>query len=68
MFKDINGQEVKIGDILEPVEGLKVRVVSEGYSASVGENVLYGQQVENNDAFAILTASNIAAQFKKVEE
>ena len=66
MFKDMEGNEIKIGDVLEPVEGRRVRVISEGYSDGVGETVLYGQQLEDMDAFSILTAENLARQFRKV--
>lgn len=66
MFKDMNGNEIKIGDILEPVQGLRVRIISEGYSESVEENVMYGQQVDNMDAFSILTQDNLAKQFKVI--
>ena len=66
MYKDMDGNTIKIGDILEPAEGRRVRVISEGYSDGVGEKVLYGQQLEDMDAFSILTADNLARQFRKV--
>lgn len=66
LFVDMEGNEITIGDILEPVNGLKVEVVSRGFSNNAGEEVLYGQQIENLDAFCILTSENLKAQFRRV--
>ena len=66
LFVDMEGKEINIGDILEPVNGLKVEVVSRGFSENAGQEVLYGQQIENMDAFCILTLKNLKAQFRRV--
>jgi hypothetical protein len=68
MFIDMAGNEIRIGDVVSPTEGRSVRIVSEGFSAQAGEEVLYGQQLEDMDAFSILTAENLAKQFRKEME
>ena len=67
-FKDMDGKTISIGDYLMPVEGRKVKVISRGEIEEYSEEVLFGQQVDDMAAFAILTAENLALQFKKVGE
>lgn len=67
-FKDMDGNIVNVGDYLIPIEGRKVKVISRGEIAEYSEEVLFGQQVDDMAAFAILTAENLALQFKKVGE
>lgn len=66
-FYDMNGVELKVGDYIEPVEGRKLHIVSQGELAEYGSEVMFGQQVEDMAAFSILTAENLALQFRKVE-
>lgn len=64
-FYDMDGAEIKIGDYVKPVEGREVKIISCGQIPDYTEDVLIGQQTENLFAFSILTAENLAAQFKK---
>ena len=67
-FFDMDGIEVGIGDYVQPIEGRKLVVISRGDIAEYPEEVLIGQQVDDIAAFSILTAENLALQFKKVGE
>ena len=67
-FYDMNNIEVNVGDYVEPIEGRKLLVISRGDIAEYPEEVLIGQQVDDLAAFSILTAENLALQFRKVGE
>ena len=67
-FFDMDGIEVGIGDYVQPIEGRKLVVISRGDIAEYPEEVLIGQQVDDIAAFSILTAENLALQFRKVGE
>lgn len=66
-FKDMNGNAIKVGNIIEPTEGQQLLIVSIGFHSELKEMVLYGQQLMDNSAFAILTASNLATQWKTIQ-
>lgn len=66
-FYDMNGIEINVGDCVEPIEGPIHRIVSIGKIDEFPNDVMFGQQLENMAAFAILTAENLKAQFKKIE-
>lgn len=67
-FFDMDGIEVGMGDYVQPIEGRKLLVISKGDIAEYPEEVLIGQQVDDLAAFSILTAENLALQFRKVGE
>ena len=67
-FYDMDGIEVGMGDYVQPIEGRKLLVISKGDIAEYPEEVLIGQQVDDIAAISILTAENLALQFKKVGE
>lgn len=67
-FYDMDGIEVDMGDYVQPIEGRKLLVISRGDIAEYPEEVLIGQQVDDLAAFSILTAENLALQFRKVGE
>lgn len=67
-FFDMDGIEVGMGDYVQPIEGRKLVVISRGDIAEYPEEVLIGQQVDDIAAFSILTAENLALQFRKVGE
>ena len=67
-FFDMDGIEVGVGDYVQPIEGRKLVVISRGDIAEYPEEVLIGQQVDDIAAFSILTAENLALQFRKVGE
>ena len=67
-FKDMDGKTISIGDYLMPVEGRKVKVISRGEIDEYSEEVLFGQQIDDMAAFSILTAENLAFQFRKTND
>ena len=67
-FYDMNNIEVNVGDYVEPIEGRKLLVISRGDIAEYPEEVLIGQQVDDLAAFSILTAENLAFQFRKTDD
>lgn len=68
-FYDMDGVEIKVGDYVEPVEGRKVKIISCGNAPGYSDGeVLIGQQVENLFAFSVLTAENLAFQFRKTDD
>lgn len=66
-FYDKNGTELAIGDHIIPDAGLELQLVSSGYLEEFGEDVMFGQQVENLAVFSILTPENLAKQWTKLE-
>lgn len=65
-FYDMDGNELNIGDYVRPIEGQMLRIFSRGEIAEYPEEVMFGQQVNDLAAFSLLTADNLALQFKKV--
>lgn len=66
MFKDKNGNVVKIGDKIRPDEGRELIVVSIQYVEDMGDDCMFGQQVEDPMAFSLITKENLATQWTKV--
>lgn len=64
-FYDMDGNELNIGDHILPIEGPEHRIISIGNVEGFEDEVMIGQQLENLAVFAILTADNLAAQFRK---
>ncbi len=67
MFYDKNGTALYVGDHIVPDEGRELLLVSDGYVEELGQEVLFGQQVEDPAAFSILTGKNLSGQWTKVE-
>ncbi|MCD8382918.1 MAG: hypothetical protein LUC30_08405 [Clostridiales bacterium] len=66
-FYDKNGAALYVGDNIVPDEGLELTIVASNYLEEWGEDVLFGQQVENPAAFSILNQENLSLQWTKVE-
>lgn len=67
-FYDMDGKELNVGDYVQPVEGRLLYIISRGEIAEYPEEVMFGQQVEDLAAFSILTAENLALQFRKTND
>ena len=68
MFVDKNGKEIKIGDRVKPDKGRILLIVSQFYVKDLGEDCLFGQQIEDPLAFSPLTQENLSSQWSLVEE
>lgn len=64
-FYDKNGTALRIGDQITPDEGRVLTLVSSGYLAELGQDCLFGQQVDDLAAFSILTQENLSLQWTK---
>ena len=67
-FYDKNGNEIKVGNKIRPDEGRILLIVSQFYIEDFGEEVLFGQQIEDPLAFSYLTQDNLSRQWSLVEE
>jgi hypothetical protein len=58
---DKNGNEIKVGDKIVPADGKgrELLIVSQFYVEEMGEECLFGQQVEDPLAFSPLTQENL---------
>jgi hypothetical protein len=66
-FYDKNGTQLSIGDTIIPDEGRALRLVSEGYLDELGQDCLFGQQVDDLMAFSVLTQENLSLQWTKAD-
>lgn len=66
-FRDKNGEIIDIGDIVRPDEGRDCLIISKAKNNELNEVVLYGQQLLDSAAFAILTKEILEKQFTKVK-
>lgn len=59
---DKNGNEIKVGDKIVPADdkGRELLIVSQFYVEEMGEECLFGQQVEDPLAFSPLTQENLS--------
>lgn len=68
-FYDMNGNEIKIGNKIKPSgEGQILLIISQFYVEEMGEECLFGQQIENPLAFSPLTQKNLSSQWILIEE
>lgn len=67
IFYDMDGNELNVGDCVKPVEGRELLIISKGDIAEYPEEVLIGQQVQDIATISILTAENLALQFRKTK-
>jgi len=65
---DKNGKEIKIGDKVKPDDGRILLIISQFYVEEMGEECLFGQQIEDPLAFSPLTQENLASQWVVIEE
>lgn len=65
---DKNGDEIKIGDKIQPDKGRILLIVSQQYVEDIGEDCLFGQQIEDPLAFSLLTQDNLSTQWTIVKE
>ena len=65
---DKNGDEIKIGDKIQPDKGRILLIVSQRYVEDIGEDCLFGQQIEDPLAFSLLTQDNLSTQWTIVKE
>ena len=65
---DKNGDEIKIGDKIQPDKGRILLIVSQRYVDDIGEDCLFGQQIEDPLAFSLLTQDNLSTQWTIVKE
>lgn len=68
MFRDKNGNELKIGDKIRPDEGRDLAIVSIQYVEDIGDDCMFGQQILDPMAFSLLTKENLATQWTLIEE
>lgn len=66
MFKDKNGNELKVGDKIKPDEGRELTIVSIQYVEDIGDDCMFGQQVQDPLAFSLLTKEDLEKQWTKV--
>lgn len=67
-FYDKNGTPLAIGDKIRPDEGRVLTLVSKAYVDEMGEEVMFGQQLDDDPmAFSLLTQDNLSKQWEKVE-
>lgn len=66
-FHDKRGTLLAIGDRIAPDEGRVLTLVSSAYMAELGQEVLFGQQLDDDPAaFSLLTQDNLSKQWTKV--
>lgn len=65
-FRDKNGEIVDIGDIVRPDDGRDCLIISKAKNNELNEVVLYGQQLLDPAAFAVLTKDILSTMFTKI--
>lgn len=65
-FKDKNGVNINVGDIVRPDEGRDCLILSIAHNTDINEVVMYGQQLLDSAAFAVLTKKQLSEIFTKV--
>lgn len=65
MFYDKNGIALAVGDHIIPDEGRELHIVSEAYVDEIGEDCMFGQQVEDPRIFSILTHADLEKQWSR---